>query len=129
LRINDFGDDFDGAEPAAPLASGPLGKWMHFHTARAGNAVVAEIDKIASTGGRRNSTWSRRSLPGFRVIKAPHGRRRHAPNAERWVGTMRREWLDRILVFGQRHLHHVLATYVSWRRTGTRLDETLCSLG
>jgi putative transposase len=32
--------------------------------------------------------------------------------AERWVGTVRRECLDRLLILGRRHLEHVLAEYV-----------------
>ena len=33
--------------------------------------------------------------------------------AERWVGTVRRECLDRILIFGPSHLRRVLEDYVS----------------
>ena len=39
-----------------------------------------------------------------------------APNAnayaERWVGNVRSECLDRLLIFGRRHLEHVLCAYV-----------------
>ena len=31
--------------------------------------------------------------------------------AERWVGSARREWLDRMLVAGERHLRLVLGEY------------------
>jgi putative transposase len=34
-------------------------------------------------------------------------------HAERWVGTVRRECLDRLLILGRRHLQHVLAAYVA----------------
>ena len=34
-------------------------------------------------------------------------------HAERWVGTVRREWLDWILVLGRRHLEAVLREYVA----------------
>jgi transposase InsO family protein len=33
--------------------------------------------------------------------------------AERWVGTVRREVLDRMLIFGRRQLEMVLASYVA----------------
>ena len=45
------------------------------------------------------------------VIRTPI----HAPNsnayAERWVGSVRRECLDRLLIFGRRQLEHVLRVY------------------
>ena len=53
---------------------------------------------------------------GIRVIRTPV----RAPNAnahiERWVGSVRRECLDRLLIVGRRHLYHVLATYASHYR-------------
>jgi hypothetical protein len=33
--------------------------------------------------------------------------------AERWIGTVRREVLDRVLIVNRRHLEHVLAEYVA----------------
>ena len=53
-----------------------------------------------------------RSL-GMRVIKAPVRAPKARAHAERWVGSVRRECLDRILIVGGRHLQHVLATYVA----------------
>jgi putative transposase len=49
---------------------------------------------------------------GVKVIRTPV----RAPNAnahmERWVGTVRRECLDRLLILGRRQLAHVLRVYV-----------------
>src|SRR6266508_1053774 len=49
---------------------------------------------------------------GMRIIRTPI----RAPNAnafaERWVGTLRRECLDRILIINRRHLDRVLRHYV-----------------
>jgi transposase InsO family protein len=49
---------------------------------------------------------------GMRVIRTPI----QAPNAnahiERWVGSVRRECLDRLLIFSRRQLDHVLRVYV-----------------
>jgi transposase InsO family protein len=49
---------------------------------------------------------------GIRIIRTPI----RAPNAntyaERWVGSVRRECLDRLLIFGRRQLEHVLRVYV-----------------
>ena len=49
---------------------------------------------------------------GVRIIRTP----KRAPNAnahvERWVGSVRRECLDRLLIVGRRQLEHVLRVYV-----------------
>jgi putative transposase len=50
---------------------------------------------------------------GIRVIKAPVRAPKARAHAERWVGTVRRECLDRLLILGRRHLHRVLAAYVA----------------
>jgi putative transposase len=50
---------------------------------------------------------------GIRVIKAPVRAPKARAHAERWVGSARRECLDRLLIIGRLHLHHVLAAYVA----------------
>jgi putative transposase len=49
---------------------------------------------------------------GISIIRAPV----RAPNAnahlERGIGSVRREYLDRILITGRRHLGHILRLYV-----------------
>jgi putative transposase len=49
---------------------------------------------------------------GIRIVRTPV----RAPNAnahlERWIGTVRRECLDRLLIVGRRQLEHVLRVYV-----------------
>jgi putative transposase len=47
---------------------------------------------------------------GIRVIKAPVRAPKARAHAERWVGSVRRECLDRLLILGRRHLHHVLVS-------------------
>jgi transposase InsO family protein len=49
---------------------------------------------------------------GIRVIKSPVRAPKARAHAERWIGTVRRECLDRLLIVGRRHLQHVLASYV-----------------
>ena len=48
---------------------------------------------------------------GIEIVRTPF----RAPNAnsyaERWVGSVRRECLDRLLIFGRRQLQHVLGVY------------------
>ena len=49
---------------------------------------------------------------GIRIIKTPIRAPRANAVAERFVGTIRRECLDRLLILGRRHLEVVLAEYV-----------------
>ena len=50
---------------------------------------------------------------GIRIIKTPVRAPRANAFAERFVGTVRRECLDRILIFGRHHLEQVLAEYIA----------------
>jgi hypothetical protein len=50
---------------------------------------------------------------GIRIIKTPARVPRANAFAERFVGTVRRECLDRILILGRRHLEQVLAEYIA----------------
>jgi putative transposase len=50
---------------------------------------------------------------GIRILRTPVRAPRANAFAERWVGTVRRELLDRMLVVGQRQLETVLAGYVT----------------
>jgi putative transposase len=49
---------------------------------------------------------------GVEVIQLPYRAPRANAFAERWVGTVRRECLDHLLIFGRRHLETVLAEFV-----------------
>jgi transposase InsO family protein len=48
---------------------------------------------------------------GVRIIKTPPRSPRANSYAERFVGTLRRECLDHLLIYGEQHLRRVLADY------------------
>ncbi len=48
---------------------------------------------------------------GIRVIRAPVRAPRARAHAERWVGSLRRECLDGLLILGRRHLERVVRVY------------------
>ena len=101
----------------AACTSNPDGAWM---MQQARNLLIDLDDR----GPRprflihdRDSKFSRAfdavfRSEGMRVIRTPV----RAPNAnahiERWVGSVRRECLDRLLIFNRRQLERVLRVYV-----------------
>jgi len=50
---------------------------------------------------------------GIRIIRTPIRAPQANAFAERFVGTVRRECLDRMLIFGRRHLERVLSEYIA----------------
>ena len=50
---------------------------------------------------------------GVRVVRTPFRAPRANAHAERWVGTVRRECLDWLLILGRRHLERVRREYVA----------------
>ena len=101
----------------AGITQNPDGRWV---TQQARNLLM----QLDEEDGRprflvrdRDSKFTREfeevfHSQGIRVIKAPVRAPKARAHAERWVGSVRRECLDRILIVGRRHLQHVLAAYV-----------------
>jgi putative transposase len=54
---------------------------------------------------------------GIRVIRTPIAAPQAKAHAERWVGSIRRECLDRIPIVSRGHLDHVLREYVAHHNT------------
>jgi putative transposase len=101
----------------AGITTNPDGRWV---TQQARNVLM----ELGDEGIRprflvrdRDSKFTREfdevfRSEGIRVIKAPVRAPKARAHAERWVESVRRECLDRLLILGRRHLNHVLVTYV-----------------
>ena len=59
-----------------------------------------------------------------RIVRSRIGAPKANAICERWVGTVRRECLDHLLVLGRRHLERVPASYVA-RYNGSRPHRAL----
>jgi putative transposase len=53
------------------------------------------------------------SSEGIRILRTPVQAPRANAIAERWIGTIRRELLNRVLILNRRHLEQVLAEYTT----------------
>jgi putative transposase len=100
----------------AGITSNPDGAWV---TQQARNLVIRFDDESARFRfliRDRDSKFTRSfdevfRSEGIRVIKAPVRAPRAKAHAERWVESLRRECLDRLLILGRRHLDHVVRVY------------------
>jgi putative transposase len=102
----------------AGITTNPDGHWV----AQQARNLLMQFDDDGAPRPRflirdRDSKFSREfdevfRSEGIRVIKAPVRAPKARAHAERWVGSVRRECLDRLLILGRRHLHHVLVAYV-----------------
>nr|WP_264085110.1 transposase [Kibdelosporangium phytohabitans] len=72
-------------------------------------------DRDAKSGAAFDAVFA--SIGVEIVLTAPQAPRMNA-FTERWIGSLRRECTDRILITGQRHLHHVLDIYVAHHNAG-----------
>jgi putative transposase len=56
---------------------------------------------------------------GIQGIAIPFGAPNAPPHVERLIGTLRRECLDRMLIWNERHLRCVLTEFVAWYNRGS----------
>jgi len=99
------------------ITSHPTGSWV---VQQARNLTMALEDRvhpvkfvIRDRDAKFTSSFDRvLGADGIRIIRTPVRAPRANAFAERFVGTVRRECLDRMLILGRRHLERVLAAYV-----------------
>ena len=100
------------------VTSNPVGEWViqqarNLSFALAGRSRAAKFlirDRDTKFTSRFDEVFR---SEGIRIIKTPIRAPRANAFAERFVGTVRRECTDRLLVFGRTHLEQVLVEYVS----------------
>jgi transposase InsO family protein len=98
------------------LTANPTGAW----TAQQARNLLMDLDERADQFRflirDRDGKFSRvfdevLTSSGVRIIKTPPRSPRANSYAERFVGTLRRECLDHLLIYGEQHLRRVLADY------------------
>jgi putative transposase len=101
----------------AGITANPTGEWA---TQQARNIVqkfVERTEPIRFLIHDRDSKFTAAfdevfSSEGIRTIRTPVRAPRANAFIERWIGTVRRECLDRILIVNRRHLERVLPVYI-----------------
>jgi putative transposase len=114
------------------ITAHPVGKWV-VQQARNLNSALAERAQPVRFLVRDRDTKFTSSFDevfhseGIRIIRTPVRAPRVNAFAERFVGTVRRECLDRMLIFHRRQLEVVLATFIdhyNTHRPHRSLDQT-----
>jgi len=102
----------------AGITTSPTGEWA---TQQARNLIETFVDRAEPMRFLIHDRDSKFTLAfdevfrseGIRTIRTPVRAPRANAFIERWIGTVRRECLDRLLIVNRRHLEHVLATFIS----------------
>lgn len=100
----------------AGITTNPTGAWT---TQQARNIAAELADRGAKVLIRDRDTKFTAGFDavfgseGVQVIRSPVRAPKANAIAERWVGTIRRECLDRLLILGPRHLETVLESYTA----------------
>jgi transposase InsO family protein len=99
----------------AGITANPTGEWATQQARNIIETFVNRAEPIRFLIHDRDSTFTAAfdevfRSDGIRVIRTPVRAPRANAFIERWIGTVRRECLDRILIVNRRHLERVLPT-------------------
>jgi putative transposase len=100
----------------AGITTNPDGRWVAQQARNLLMQLEDEDARLRFLVRDRDSKFTREfdeafRSDGIRVIKAPVRAPKARAHAERWVGSLRRECLDQLLIVGRGHLEIVLKTY------------------
>jgi transposase InsO family protein len=101
----------------AGVTANPVGEWVTQQARNLSQVLAARANPVSTLIRDRDSKFTAsfdavfRSV-GIRIIRTPARASRANSFAERFVGTVRREYLDRMLIFNRRQLGAVLSEYV-----------------
>jgi transposase InsO family protein len=101
----------------AGITTNPTGAWATQQARNIIETVVERTEPIRFLIHDRDSKFTAAfdevfRSEGIRTIRTPVRAPRANAFIERWIGTVRRECLDRILIVNRRHLERVLPVYV-----------------
>ena len=109
------------------VTSHPTAEWLARQITEAFPWVVAPAYLLRDNDGAYGHVFTRRvSAMGIRDRPISPGSPWQNGCAERLIGSVRRECLDRVLIFGEAHLRQILTTYASYyneTRTHLSLDK------
>jgi putative transposase len=101
----------------AGITANPTGEWATQRARKIIETFVERTEPIRFLIHDRDSKFTAAvdevfRSEGIHVIRAPVRAPRANAFIERWIGTVRRECLDRLLIVKRRHLERVLAVYM-----------------
>ncbi len=101
----------------AGITANPTGEWATQQARNIMETFVERTDPIRFLIHDRDSKFTTAfdevfRSEGIRMIRTPVRAPRANAFIERWIGTVRRECLDRILIVNRRHLERILPAYI-----------------
>jgi transposase InsO family protein len=99
------------------IVAHPAGQWMAQQARNLLMELGERVDRFPFLVRDRDAKFTAVfdavfAAAGIEVLKTPVRAPRANAYAERWVGTVRRELLDRMLILGRRHLRSVMTEYI-----------------